>query len=68
MNRANQSVRQNGEVYDIYDMQLALLDLNDHGFSFEVAVMDSKQIHLTCKKTHNRFVIDCLGHNGWPEK
>lgn len=56
-------VRQNGEIYDASDLNLALLDLNKHGFDLQVSTVDANRLLLTCKKTHNRFSIECLGHN-----
>ena len=56
-------VRQNGEIYDAADLRLALLDLNKHGFDLHVSALDAKRLLATCKKTHNRFAIECLGHN-----
>ena len=60
-------VRQGGAIYDAGDLKLALLDLNEHGFDLHVKALDSHRLHLTCKKTHNRFVIEFLGHNKWPD-
>lgn len=43
-------VRQNGEIYDVLDLQLALLDLNEHGFDLDVSFVDGNGLLLTCKK------------------
>jgi hypothetical protein len=59
-------VRQNGEIYDAIDLQLALLDLNKRGFALHVTAVDAHRLQVTCKKTHNRFAVECLGHNEWP--
>ncbi len=59
-------VRQNGEIYDAPDLRLALLDLNKHGFDIHVSAVDSRRLLVTCRKTRNRFAIECLGHNDWP--
>jgi hypothetical protein len=58
-------VRQKGEIYNELDLRLALLDLNKHGFDLNVDVA-AKRLLVTCKKTHNRFVIECIGNNEWP--
>lgn len=60
--------RQNCEIYDVLDFRLALLQLNMQGFDLQASASADKanRIHVTCKKTQNRFVIECLGHNEWP--
>jgi hypothetical protein len=58
--------RQRGEIYDIYDLQLTLLDLKTLGFDVYVSVTDPHRLRLTCNKTNNRFLVECLGHNEWP--
>ncbi|HZU30077.1 MAG TPA: hypothetical protein VFB79_03120 [Candidatus Angelobacter sp.] len=58
--------RQNGEIYDMYDLRLTLLDLNKQGYALEIAD-GGNRLHVTCQKTHNRFVIKPLGHSDWPE-
>ncbi len=65
-NKKAELVWQNGEIYDALDLKLALLDLNKHGFDLDVSAVDAKRLLVTCKKTRNRFVIECLGHNEWP--
>jgi hypothetical protein len=59
--------RQNGEIYDIYDFQLALLDLKKAGFDLHVSSVGARRLQVTCKKTQNRFIVDCVGNNDWPE-
>jgi hypothetical protein len=55
--------RQNGEIYDIFDLQLALLDLNKHGFDLHVSCVDAKHLQMTCKKTRTRFTVERVGKN-----
>ena len=64
--KRNAAVLQGREIYDVYDLKLALLDLNRHGFDLEVLEENAKRLHVTCKRTHNRFVIQEVGHNEWP--
>lgn len=59
-------VRQNGKIYDALDLRLALLDLNKRGFDLHVSAVDANRLQVTCKKTRNRFAVECLGHNEWP--
>jgi hypothetical protein len=60
------TVRQQGAIYDALGLRLALLGLNKIGFDIEVSAKNSKLLHVTCKKTHNRFVVEEVGHNDWP--
>ena len=59
-------VRQNREINDVLDLKLALLDLNKHGFDIQVSTVDSHRILVTCKRTRNRFAIECIGDNDKP--
>jgi hypothetical protein len=54
------------EIYDVLDLRLALLELNKQGFDLEVSADNAKRLHVTCKRTQNRFLIEGLGHNEWP--
>jgi hypothetical protein len=42
------------------------LDLNKRGFDLHVSSVDAKHLQMTCKKTQNRFTVECVGHNDWP--
>jgi len=52
-------IRQNGEIYDVLDLRLALLDFNKRGFDLNVSVDDAKRLLVTCNKTRSRFSIEC---------
>lgn len=66
--RANPTgVRQGGEIYDIFDLQLALMDLKKLGFDLHVSTIDARALQITCNKTQTRFSVECVGHNAWPE-
>jgi hypothetical protein len=58
---------QNGEIYDALDMQLVMLTLNKHGYDIHVSSVDARRLQVTCKKTNNRFLVECIGNNEWPE-
>jgi hypothetical protein len=58
--------RQNRGLYDVLDLKLALMELNKRGFDLEFSFVDARTEHMICKRTGNRFVIECLGHNEWP--
>ncbi len=58
---------QNGEVYDILDLKLVLMGLSTQGYDFEVESQDAHRLHLTCKKTNTRFVVDCISNSDWPQ-
>ena len=56
--KRNQIARQQGEIYDVYDLRLALLDLNQLGYSLELSGADNAgRVYVTCKKTRNRFAL-----------
>lgn len=63
--KQNRRVRQR-EIYDVLALRLALLDLNKHGFDLDVTAESAKRLHITCKRTQNRFVVNEVGHNEWP--
>jgi hypothetical protein len=57
---------QNGEIYDAPDLQIVLLGLKRQGYDIHVSSVDATRLRLTCNKTKNRFVVECVGHNDWP--
>lgn len=57
-------IRQDGEIYDVLDLRLALLDLNKRGFDLNVSVVDANRLLVTCNKTRIRFSIECSPGNG----
>ncbi|MDQ2835140.1 MAG: hypothetical protein M3Y50_15635 [Acidobacteriota bacterium] len=59
---------QNGELYDAPDMQLALLSLKQQGYDVHVSSTDARRLQVTCNKTKNRFLVECIGHNDWPSE
>lgn len=61
--KQNRVTRQQGEIYDVLDLRLALLELNRLGFDLDVADDSAKRLLITCKKTQNRFVVEGVGHN-----
>jgi hypothetical protein len=64
--KRNPTVQRQREIYDVYDLKLALLDLNRHRFDLEVSAEDAKRLHVICKRIHNRFVVEDVGHKDWP--
>jgi hypothetical protein len=50
----DESAPQNGEIYDVLDLRLALLDLNKRGFDLHVSAVadDANRLQVTCNKTH----------------
>ena len=61
--------RQDGYIYDATDLHLTLLELNQQGYDLCVDTDKSNRERLlvACKKTQNRFVIERIGHNEWPQ-
>lgn len=65
--KQNLKIPRQREIHDIYDLRMALLDLlNNHGCDLEMSVVNAKRLHVTCNRTHSRFLIESLGHNDWP--
>jgi len=64
--KRNHTARQEGYIYNIEDLQLTLLDLNDQGYDLHVSTDDSMRLQVTCKKTNNRFLIEQVRDNDWP--
>jgi len=62
-------IPQNGELYDIDDLRLAIWELNQLGYDLDSihAPGNLHRLHLTCNKTQNRFILECIGNNEWPE-
>jgi len=62
-------IPQNGELYDVDDFRLAVWELNKLGYDLESvhAHGNVHRLNLTCKKTKNRFILECIGHNDWPD-
>lgn len=68
-NRSNQQIPQNGELYDVDDFRLALHELNKLGYELTSTHTHGNvhRLNVTCNKTKNRFVMECIGHKEWPE-
>lgn len=67
--KQNLTIPRQREIWDISNLKMALLDLlNKQGCDLEVSEVNAKRLHVTCNRTHNRFVIECLGHKDWPEE
>jgi hypothetical protein len=64
--KRNPTVEQRREIYDVLDLRLALVELKRHGYDLEIIAENAKRLHVTCMRTHNRFVIEEVGHNDWP--
>lgn len=62
-------IPQNGELYDVDDFRLAVWELNQLGYDLDSihAHLNVHRLHFTCNKTQNRFILECIGHNEWPE-
>jgi len=59
--KRNRTARQQGEIYDVYDLRLALLNLNQLGYDFELSGSDNAgRVCVTCKKTRNRFALTAV--------
>jgi hypothetical protein len=55
------------ELWDVLDLKLVLMDLNKQGLDLEIRTEDAHRLHVTCKRTQIRFVIQEIGHNDWPD-
>ncbi len=66
MMKGKPTVPQRREIYDVYDLKLALVALNGQGFELEVSAKDAKRLHVTCKRAQNRFVVQEVGQDEWP--
>jgi hypothetical protein len=56
--KRNRTARQHGEIYDVYDLRLALLDLSQLGYDIELSGSDNAgRVYVTCKKTRSRFAL-----------
>lgn len=64
----NRRIPQNGELYDVDDFRLAIWELNRLGYDLDSShvISNAHCLHLTCRKTNNRFVLECIGNNNWP--
>jgi len=64
---AGHRLAQNGELYDAGDFRLALLELNRLGYDIKIEQSHTSihRLNLTCGKTRNRFVVECIGHKDW---
>jgi hypothetical protein len=62
--KQNRTARQQGEIYDVYDLRLAVLDLNELGYDLELSGLDNAgRVCVTCKKTRNRFALSPAASN-----
>jgi hypothetical protein len=62
--KQDRTARPKKEIDDVYDLRLAVLDLNLLGYDFELSDSDdsnAKRAYVTCKKTRNRFALEAVG-------
>jgi hypothetical protein len=60
--KRNYTARQQGEIYDVYDLRLAVLDLNKLGYDLELSggSDSAKRVYITCKKTRHSFALEAV--------
>jgi hypothetical protein len=68
--QVNKPAAQNGAIYDAPDFRMMLHRLNELGFDLETqnCHYNAHQLFVTCRKTKNRFVVNCIGNNEWPTR